>query len=94
MITVYHSESMHDHFGNKEPIATDLNKVAVVNTTDLEEAFKLTNHIEEDWTLNEGVTPLVFRARSTSCGDVMVKDGKTYLVAMCGFKEVNLKLGE
>ena len=92
VVNVYHSKSMDNYFGKEKPKADDLELVATVNTTDLEEAFKLTNHVEGNWIENENVTALVERARSTSCGDVMVREGKAYIVAMCGFEEVDVKL--
>ena len=66
-------------------------------------AFKMTNHIDSDWTKNDGITMLTpGSARSTSVGDRMRlwmrKGGKgvdnvwetygTYDVAISGFEEV------
>lgn len=64
-------------------------EVAHVDTADLEVAFRLTNHIDTDWTTNDEVTAFTTRNRSSSTGDVFEKDGKKYLVAMFGFKEIN-----
>lgn len=63
-------------------------KVAEVNTDDMEKAFELTNHIDSDWTKNADVTPLTTKNRSTSVGDVMVMNGEHYLVGMLGFVKI------
>lgn len=63
-------------------------EVAAVGTNDLEEAFHLTNHIDEDWTTNFHVTAIGNRHRSSSTGDIFEKDGRKYLVSGFGFTEV------
>ena len=61
--------------------------VAVVDSDDLEDGFRYTNHIETDWAKQPAniVTPLPGEHRSTSVGDIIVRDGGTYIVAGCGF---------
>ena len=61
--------------------------VAVVNSDDLEDGFRYTNHIEADWAKYPAdiVTPLPGEHRSTSVGDVFTRNGATYVVAPCGF---------
>lgn len=61
--------------------------VAVVDSGDLEDGFRFTNHIETDWAKQpaEIVTALPGDHRSTSVGDIIVRDGGTYIVAGCGF---------
>ena len=61
--------------------------VAVVDSGDLEDGFRFTNHIETDWAKQpaEIVTALPGDHRSTSVGDIIVRDGSTYIVAGCGF---------
>lgn len=58
--------------------------VAVVDTDDLDEAYRLTNHIDKLWWENEGVVALR-ESRSTSIGDVLDLNGKFYVVDRCGF---------
>lgn len=48
--------------------------VAEVDTTSLEEVFRVTNHIDEPWWKNKEVTWYKPNSRSTSVGDV-VTDG-------------------
>ena len=62
--------------------------VALVDTDNLETAFMLTNHIDESWTLNDGVDALLTKVRSTSVGDVMVRGDKRFLVDRMGFTEL------
>lgn len=61
--------------------------VAVVESDDLEDGFRYTNHIEADWAKQPAciVTPVPGDHRSTSVGDVFTRDGATYVVAGCGF---------
>jgi len=61
--------------------------VAVVDSDDLEDGFRFTNHIEADWAKYPAdiVTALPGEHRSTSVGDVFTRDGATYVVAPCGF---------
>ena len=62
--------------------------VAFVDTESLDMAFTLTNHIDESWTKNVRVDPLLTKVRSTSIGDILVKDNKKYVVGMVGFDEL------
>jgi len=64
--------------------------VAVVDTNDREVAYRLTNHIEENWTSNEGVTVYPGGHRSSSVGDIFeeVETGAMYVVANMGFKRI------
>ena len=63
---------------------SDLELVAEVKAGYLEKAFELTNNIDTEWFENEKVK-YVKKTRSTSIGDVMIKDGKIYVVASLGF---------
>ncbi len=92
MITVYHNSNFIDYtFKEVDELPADLlTKVAEVDSNDREKAFELTNHLTHDWTTNSEVTPLVPRPRSTSVGDVMEIDGKFYMVANCGYKEIKI----
>jgi len=92
MIVVYHNKDFLK-FQFKVPDelpAASLEKVAEITSDDKEKAFELTNHIDHDWTENEGVTPLVSKPRSTSVGDVMEIEGKFFIVDSCGFKEIEI----
>ena len=62
--------------------------VAHVASEDLEDAFRYTNHIETAWHLHPAacVAPMPGDHRSTSVGDIVVRRGRTYVVAPVGFK--------
>ncbi len=81
-------------FGNIEQALVAMSKdeyshVATVEGDDLEDAWCLTNHIESDWTKNDGVKPERGDHRSSSVGDIFVVDGKPRIVARCGFEELS-----
>lgn len=63
-------------------------KVALVETKDLDKAFELTNHIDQDWTENKGVTPLKLMNRSSSVGDIFVLDNEAYIIKSLGFEKL------
>lgn len=62
--------------------------VATVMSDDLEDAFRYTNHIETAWHRHPAacVAPMPGDHRSTSVGDIVVRNGATYVVAPVGFK--------
>lgn len=67
----------------------DYRLVAEVNTVDLDTAYRLTNNIDDVWTKNPGVKVYVGESdRSTSVGDLLVKDNITYIVAAIGFVRI------
>ena len=61
-------------------------KVAEVETDDLEQAWKLTNHIESSWLENPCIHPLCLTARSSSVGDLFEYEGNFFICASLGFK--------
>ena len=63
-------------------------KVADVKTQDLEQAFELTNHIDKDWQSNKEVSALTNKARSTSVGDLCVKNEEVFVVISIGFEKM------
>ena len=66
-----------------------LEPVAVVDADEISDVFRLTNHIDSDWTKNEEVEMWsgVDTARSTSVGDVLVDErGKAYRVSSFGYR--------
>lgn len=75
----------------KEMAYRDYNLVARVKCETLNDAFRLTNHIDDDWSMNTEVVwfkePV---SRSTSVGDVILdlKIGQKYCVARTGFDEI------
>jgi len=66
--------------------------VAVVKEGSLEDAYRLTNHIDKSWWENAGVTPVLKkgeepRFRSTSVGDVIHDGKRAFRVSTLGFVE-------
>jgi hypothetical protein len=92
-IEVWHA--VHPTFGWSQPdrpapVWPDgYTQVAVVATDDCDTAFSLTNHIDRSWTENPGVTMhTACGVRSTSVGDVLVKNGQAWLVSNIGFTAI------
>jgi hypothetical protein len=63
--------------------------VGIVTSEDLDDAYRLTNHIERNWTENDEVaTPVDVEPRSTSVGDIFVLDDGVHLVSPSGFTKI------
>lgn len=65
--------------------------IADVESESLAQVFPLTNHIDHDWTENDGVTVVPGkRYRSTSVGDVVVDgDGVPHFCAGIGWRKMS-----
>ena len=86
---VYHAKEM---VSTLEPEFTLANyyEVATVECDGLDDAYRLTNHIDKDWTLNRGILSCNATCRSTSVGDVVVEvDGKAFRCKRFGWDEVD-----
>lgn len=86
---IYHAIE-HDFFGENIPpeFPEGYEHVATVDCDSLEEAFRLTNHIVDDWRLNLGVelTDPNKPLRSTSVGDVVVTEvGRRWFCKFVGW---------
>lgn len=78
--------------GEAMPV-TDMKKVASFQTDlpvddALEQAFRLTNHIDRPWEENPGITAEPGPHASTSVGDVVVVDGEAYQCARMGWTKL------
>lgn len=70
-------------------LGLSLELVAEVEGDDLERAFSATNHIDSDWSENPDVAVKTTNPRrSTSVGDLVVRDGVTFVVDKFGFSEI------
>jgi len=87
---VYHAINPTFGFGKKPEFPSEYKLVATVECADLEDVFRITNHIDEDWTKNPEVTELFHnRPRSTSVGDVVIdEDGYHFYCDQVGWKEI------
>jgi len=74
----------------KAMLEGEYSAIAVVESNDRDDAYRLTNHIECDWRENDGVVAIPGREyRSTSVGDIFeMEDGSMYIVANMGFKKI------
>jgi hypothetical protein len=97
MIEVYHATKptfgLPLHAPDEGPWPKGYELVAKVDTHDLDEAFGLTQHIEDEWWKNKKVE-LVKKSRSTSVGDVLKQEGRLYTVEFLGFSEKEIADGE
>jgi hypothetical protein len=97
MIKVYHQVEPTFRASKTGVVNDDLHLVAEVATDNLNEAYQLTNTIDNSWWKNYGVKFLgspeygMKGCRSTSVGDVMELDGKFYQVDSVGFSSVQIK---
>ena len=94
MIRIYHTTNWNSDWsfgrvGSRFP--KDYKLVAQVDTESLDDAFQLTNHIESDWTANQGVQAVAGGQRSSSVGDIFIlSSGEAHLVASIGFLKVGM----
>lgn len=91
IFTVYHAKEPTFGFGEVPVYPEGYKAIAVIDSPDLKETFRITNHIEENWEKNPEVLEILIpNNRSTSVGDVMVgNDGKVFRCEMVGWKEIN-----
>jgi hypothetical protein len=89
MFKVWHAKPERASFGMTAlTFPDDYRHVADVEAPNMGEVFRLTNHIDESWTENEGVSvpgrvdPRT--VRSTSVGDVIQDRNRYYAVAPTG----------
>jgi len=89
---VYHAINPTFGFGKKPEFPSEYELVATVESAGIEDVFRITNHIDHDWTKNPEVIELFHnRPRSTSVGDVVVVDEKAHYCDMVGWKEIDEK---
>jgi hypothetical protein len=96
MSKVYHDKGFPKTMvkASERRFPDDFVEVAEVASEELGEIYALTNHIDQDWTLNEEVSKATEGpVRSTSMGDVVVlADGSVHLCEAVGWREVgNIK---
>lgn len=87
---VYHA--VKPTFGMTKPnFPTDYKKIAIVETNDLEDVFRITNHIDEDWRKNPEVLETIGdKFRSTSVGDVVVDEkGEAHYCDVIGWNKLD-----
>ena len=83
----------NEHHVCKPPRFKEYKAVALVESVNVEDVFRITNHIESNWTNNREVFAVLGdRHRSTSVGDIAVNldTNEAFLCASCGWDRVEL----
>jgi hypothetical protein len=89
MIKVYHNNQFISYVLEPDTLKnTTLVLAGIVNTDDLVIAFERTNNIDSFWRNNHDVFYTGKSARSTSVGDVLVKDNEYHVVELLGFRKL------
>jgi hypothetical protein len=83
---------VHTPEGEKAPFWA-YDRVAVVDSDDLDRVWELTNNINSNWTANRGVRDTsATQLRSSCVGDIFyTSDGRFMQVASFGFNEVEME---
>ena len=100
---IWHAKEPNFGFGDQPAFPAAYERVAVVKCESIDEVFRVTNHIDSDWTKNPevitviknyervGLKLLEKRPRSTSVGDVVEEfrpNGEKFRCAMAGWEKV------
>jgi len=89
--TVYHAKDPNFGFGPQLKYPDDYQKVAEVECENLEEVFRVTNHIDRSWTENPEVKWHAEQVRSTSVGDIVVDEkNNIFSCENIGWVQINL----
>jgi len=88
---VFHADHPNFGVGTKPKFPDEYSKVAAVRACNLEEIFRLTNHIEQDWTENDEIEwSRDSDCRSTSVGDIVIDpNGDIYYCKNFGWEKIN-----
>lgn len=89
---VYQAKTLADMFGPYPSLSlANYNEVATLECRDLDDAYRLTNHMDKDWTLNREILSCNATCRSTSVGDVIVQmdEGKAFRCMPYNWEEVD-----
>ncbi len=91
-LKVYHAKKPNFGFGEDQEF-NDENFELVAEgpeTMSLDEAFESTQNIDYSWTLNKNITPKKQKCRSTSVGDVIVKNGQPHKCDHAGWIKIEI----
>jgi hypothetical protein len=98
MIIVYHNEDFINYqiehlgqTGERRIIEARVTPVAIVESDSMDDAYHLTNNIDDAWTKNKGVQAIgVKEFRSTSVGDILMNGmGEFYIAESAGFRRLS-----
>ena len=88
---VYHAINPTFGFSKTQPkFPEDFKKVAIVECYNMEDVFRVTNHIDESWTKNPEVLEVIgVGNRSTSVGDIVIdSDNRKFYCEITGWQEI------
>ena len=86
---VYHAKEPTFGIGGNPVFPDEYQHVATVRCSRLEDVFRLTNHIDHDWTKNNEVEWSGGWTRSTSVGDVVIDEtGETHICEVIGWQQL------
>lgn len=91
MIKVYHNpDFLNSQLTGEIPSLASCELVAEINHLSLHDAFLATQHTGVSWTEKNNVKHLRpgKEERSTSWGDLMTLQGKTFYIKSAGYKEI------
>lgn len=99
----YGDESAHYRAVSAAWAAGAYEKVAEIATDDLEVAWRLTNSVDSSWSMEPDqrvkvTAPLhvvngeTYGRRSSMIGDVFIKGGEKHVVAMLGFRRIEMPI--
>ena len=85
---IWHDKINSFGMGHSSKFPESYDLVAVVEADNLDDTFRITNHIHSDWTKNDEVIKLLRSpCRSTSVGDIVEdEDGVLHYCDMVGWK--------
>jgi len=90
---VYHAINSSFGLGERFESNKDFKKVAILggNGMGLEDVFRLTNHIEDNWENNPEILEVIGNGhRSTSVGDIVVNEhNEAYRCEMIGWVKLH-----
>jgi hypothetical protein len=90
IFTVCHAKEPTFGFGISPKFPAGYKPVAEIESPNLGETFRITNHIDSNWEKNPEVVRLMEKGnRSTSVGDVMLEnDGTAHRCEMSGWSVI------
>jgi len=93
---LYHNHIDSTYGDSEGPDFEEYKAVALVDAESIDNVFRATNHIEEDWTYNDEIValPQGHGQRSTSVGDIVtdLSTNISYRCASVGWDEIEVHL--
>jgi hypothetical protein len=89
---IWHANNPTFGFGEQPKFPEEYTKVSLVEADSVADTFRITNHIDSDWRMNdEVIESYKDRVRSTSIGDIVEdEDDDFYLCASVGWEKMDV----